>query len=97
MDVNPHHIILTAAISIAATVISLEYYGYLNHSREIDRLTPGHYRAIILEGNESFKMSPKDADTKAVCHQGYLTLNFSHNNKPAGILVDDKNRGIKCQ
>jgi hypothetical protein len=93
---QPMHLILTALASMLITFVTLEYYGYIRHSSEQDVLNTGQYRSILLDAGEQYKMSHKPSDKQPRCVQGFLALEFKHNGKPAGFLVDDKNRGITC-
>lgn len=93
---KPQQAIIVAIITIVFSFACLEYYGYIKHSSDNDRRLTGTFQSILLTGDEAYKMSSKPADKAARCSQGYLTLEFVHNGKPAGFLVDEKNRGIRC-
>jgi hypothetical protein len=95
-QIQPMHLILTALASMLITFVTLEYYGYIRHSSEQDVLNTGQYRSVLLDAGEQYKMSHKPSDKQPRCVQGFLALEFIHNGKPAGFLVDDKNRGITC-
>ena len=93
---NPQQAIIVSIITLLVSFACLEYYGYIKHSNDDDRMNTGAYRSILLTAGESYKMSAKQADKTARCIQGYLALEFAHNGMPAGFLVDEKNRGIRC-
>ena len=94
---DPKTIIITAVVTIITTVLALDWYGYIRHTSDADGRETGIYRSILLKEGEEYKMSAKEADTMALCVQGYLALEFSGTGMLAGFLVDEKNRGVRCK
>lgn len=89
-------LIATAIGTIIATVIVLELSGKIDHSDNKDHVPVGEFEAIHLTPGEDFRMSPKSSELHAVCEQGYLAIAADADPSFRGILVDYKNRGVRC-
>ena len=95
---NAPQAILVAAITVAATVFVLDYYGFIHHSRSPagDEVTVFH--AITLGAGQSLKLTIKPSPHSIACRNGYATV-VTHT--PTGgqltsILVDANKRGVRC-
>jgi hypothetical protein len=89
-------LIATAIGTIIATVIALEVSGKIDHSDNKDHVPVGEFEAIHLEPGEPFRMSSKSSELHAVCEQGYLAIAADVDPSFRGVLVDYKNRGVRC-
>lgn len=89
-------LILVAVVTVIITVLALEFAGKIDHSDNKDHIPVGDFEAIHVEPGETFRMSPKSSELHAVCEQGYLAIAADVDPDFRGILVDYKNRGIRC-
>ncbi len=89
-------LIVTAIGTILITVLVLEIYGKIDHSDNKDHVPVGEFEAIHINPGEDFRMSPKSSELHAVCEQGYLAIAADVDPSFRGILVDYKNRGVRC-
>ena len=56
----------------------------------------GEFTAIHVKPGETFRMSRKPSELHAVCENGYLAIAADVDPSFRGILVDYKNRGVRC-
>jgi len=89
-------LIVTAIGTILVTVLVLEINGKIDHSDNKDHVPVGEFEAIHIKPDEPFRMSPKSSELHAVCEQGYLAIAADVDPSFRGILVDYKNRGVRC-
>lgn len=89
-------LIATAAVTLIATVLALEISGKIDHSDNKDQVPVGEFEAVHIKPGEDFRMSPKSSELHAVCEQGFLAIAADADPSFRGILVDYKNRGIRC-
>ncbi len=89
-------LIATGIGTIIVTVIVLEASGRIDHSDNKDHVPVGEFEAVHITPGEEFRMSPKSSELHAVCEQGYLAVAADADPDFRGILVDYKNRGIRC-
>jgi len=89
-------LIVTAVVTLLATVLVLEINGKIDHSDNKDHVPVGEFEAIHIEPGEAFRMSPKSSELHAVCEQGFLAIAADADPSFRGILVDYKNRGVRC-
>lgn len=89
-------LIATAIGTVIATVIVLEVSGKIDHSDNKDNVPVGEFEAIHLTPGSDFRMSPKPSELHAVCEQGYLAIAADADPSFRGIVVDYKNRGVRC-
>ncbi|HDZ38515.1 MAG TPA: kinase [Marinobacter sp.] len=87
---------VTALIAIGGTVLVLELSGGIKHSDNKDHIPVGDFQAIHITEGETFRMSPKASELHAVCENGYLAIAADVDPSFMGILVDYKNRGVRC-
>ncbi|MFW5824932.1 MAG: kinase [Marinobacter sp.] len=90
-------LIATAIGSIIATVLVLELSGKIAHTDNKDHVPVGDFKAIHVAPGEDFRMSSKASELHAACQDGYLAIAADADPEYRGILVDYKNRGIRCQ
>lgn len=89
-------LILVAVLAIIFTVLGLEMSGRIKHDSNKDHVPVGDFKAIHVKPGETFNMSPKSSELHAVCRQGYLAIAADADPDFLGILVDYKNRGVRC-
>ncbi|PXX89772.1 kinase [Marinobacter vulgaris] len=89
-------LIATAIGTIIVTVLVLEASGRIDHSDNKDHVPVGEFEAVHITPGEEFRMSPKSSELHAVCEQGYLAIAADVDPDFRGILVDYKNRGVRC-
>lgn len=82
---------------IIIAVLALEYYGYITHPSEQDSAVVDEFRLLAITPENDLKISQKDSGKTAFCVGGYLLLRPDNGKEVAGILVDEKNRGIHCR
>jgi len=90
-------LIVTAIASIIATVLMLEFSGKIAHSENKDHVPVGDFKAVHVQPGEDFRMSSKASELHAVCQNGYLAIAADADPNYRGIVVDYKNRGVRCQ
>jgi len=86
----------TALVAIVGTVLVLEVSGSIKHSDNKDNVPVGDFQAIHVTPGETFRMSPKASELHATCENGYLAIAADVDPSFRGILVDYKNRGVRC-
>lgn len=90
-------LLATVVITIVATVLTLEFSGRIDHSDNKDDVPVGEFKAIhITPGEDGFRMSSKPSELHAVCDQNYLAIASDVDPAFRGLLVDYKNRGVRC-
>lgn len=91
-------LILAIVITAIFTVGVLEWQGKIKHSEHKDEFALSTYRAVIIEKQEDnqYRLSNKPSNQTAVCHGGYLFISSDINEGREALLVDYKNRGVKC-
>ncbi|MFN2362527.1 MAG: kinase [Marinobacter sp.] len=89
-------LIATAIGTIIVTVLVLEASGRIDHSDNKDHVPVGEFEAVHVKPGDDFRMSPKSSELHAVCEQGYLAIAADTDPDFRGILVDYKNRGVRC-
>ncbi len=90
-------LIITAVVAIVITVLALELTGQIDHSDNKDYMPVGEFEAIHVAPGEPFSMSPKASELHAVCMNGYLAIAADADPDYRGVLVDYKNRGVRCR
>ncbi|WP_339842975.1 hypothetical protein [uncultured Halopseudomonas sp.] len=88
--------ILTAFVTVFATVMVLYFYGYLNFSREEQGMVVAEFSLIKVGSAEAGQMRSRAADQVAECVDGVLILHDSRHNGLSGLLVDDRQRVVRC-
>jgi hypothetical protein len=89
-------LLVTAVACIIGTVLMLEATGRIEHSDNKGHVPVGEFQAIHLKPGEEFRMSRKSSELHAACVDGYLAIAADVDPSFRGILVDYKNRGVRC-
>lgn len=90
-------LIVTAVVAVIGTVLVLEASGRIEHSDNKDHAPVGEFEAIHLKPGEEFRMSRKPSELHAACVDGYLAIAADVDPSFRGVLVDYKNRGVRCR
>ena len=92
-------LVLAIFVTVIVTFFTLEYNGLIQHNEQKGDYPVAEYKAIFIEKREdqSYRLSHKPSNQTAVCHQGYLFIQSDNNDGMQGLLVDYKNRGVKCE
>jgi hypothetical protein len=95
---DPKYYVLTAILTVIATVAVLDFYGYIRHSSEADAAVVAQYNSVILQPGEEFRMSPKKSQHQAICIRDYIVIQTTtpDGKQMRSILVDNKQRGLPC-
>lgn len=91
-------IILSVLAGIVVTFIFLESQGLLKHSAQKEQFALSQYNAILIDQQDDgqYRLSHKASHQHARCIEGFLFIQADTNPAMKGLLVDYKNRGIKC-
>lgn len=89
-------LLVTFFLTVVVTVLVLESTGRIVHTEDKAKVPVGEFRAIYIGPREDYRMSPKPSELHADCHQGYLAIGSDTDSTLTGVLVDYKNRGIRC-
>ena len=89
-------LIFTGIGAIAATVLILEMMGKIVHTENKDVRVLGEFSAIHVALDETFRMSPRPSELHAVCMAGYLGVASDTDPHMRALLIDYRNRGVKC-
>lgn len=97
---EPRYSIQTLMVVVVATIIitvlALEFSGRIAHSDNKDNIAVGEFKAVNVKPGESFRMSPKSGELYAVCQHGFIAVAAASDPQFLGLLVDYKNRGVRC-
>lgn len=95
-EINKLPLILTAIGTMIATVAVLHVYGYLNFVHEEEGLLVAEFSLVTVGAEEAGQMRSKPANQVAECVDGVLILHDSRHNGLSGLLVDDRQRIVRC-
>lgn len=95
-EMNKLPMILTAFVTVFATVMILYFYGYLNFSREERGMVVAEFSLVKVGSAEAGKMRSRAANQVAECVDGILILHDNRHNGLSGLLVDDRQRVVRC-
>ena len=91
-------LVLAIFITAAFTVGALEWQGMLKHTNNKKDYAVSEYKAVFIEkqSDKQYRLSHKPSNQTAICNGGYLFVTSDVNEGMQGLLVDYKNRGVKC-
>lgn len=95
-EMNKLPLILTAMGTVLATVMLLHFYGYLNYAREEEGLLVAEFSLVTVGSAEAGQLRSRAADQVAECVDGILVLHDARHNALSGLLVDDRQRVVRC-
>ncbi|SDU19965.1 hypothetical protein [Halopseudomonas salegens] len=85
---------LTAIVTIICTVLAMHFYGFLNHVSPADGLTVQEFRLVTSGDGDVLRSSP--SDFVAECTDGLLVVHGVRHNSLSGVLLDDRERLLRC-
>lgn len=91
-------LVLIIFATIVTTVLFLDYHGAIKHSERKSDIPIAGYKVIVIEdqADKSYRLSHKASNQTAVCNDGYLFITSDTDLSLQGLLVDYKNRGVRC-
>lgn len=91
-------VVLIIFATIIITVIALEMSGAIKHNSNKTDVPIAGYKVVYIENmnDKSYRLSHKPSDQTAVCNDSYLFVTSDNDPAMQGLLVDYKNRGIRC-
>ena len=93
---EPIQYIITIVLTILVAVATLWYYGYLNFSKPEDASVLKNFTLLKAVPGTDVRIKNDFASQEAKCINGILML-FDRLQKGAdGLLLDSKNRPIRC-
>lgn len=95
-EVNKIPYILTALGTLFLTMAVLHFYGYLNFAREEEGLLVAEFSLVTIGSSEAGQMQARAADHVAECVDGVLVLHATRHNGLSGLLVDGRQRTVRC-
>ena len=85
-------------VSVRRGQVAAKAYSSLNfESNKADAAVIDQFQLLTLAPDYETRVSPKESGKEGFCVNGYLLLRPTNGNATAGILVDGKNRGIRCR
>lgn len=92
-------LVLCIFLSIAGTVGILEWQNKIHHPESKDQFDLANYKVVFVpnEGDGQYRLSPKPSFQTSFCQEGYLFIRNDKDHALQGLLVDYKNRGVKCE
>ena len=95
--VSMRMLVLAVFLSIAGTVGVLDWQGKIVHPQDEASIALASYKVIFIpEGETPYRLSPKPSHQTAFCESGYVFIGNDKDQNLRGLLVDYKNRGVKC-
>lgn len=96
--VSKRTLVITIFASIGFTILALEWQGLIQHNAAKEDYPVAEYRAVFIEKQENklYRLSHKPSNQTAICNGGYLFITSDVNDGMQGLLVDYKNRGVRC-
>jgi|TARA_R110000796_G_scaffold248117_1_gene374375 hypothetical protein len=95
-ELNKLPLILTFFATVFATVMVLYFYGYMNFSREEQGMLLAEFSLVTVGSAEAGQMRSRAANQVAECVDGILVLHDNRHNGLSGLLVDDRQRVVRC-
>lgn len=91
-------LVFAIILTIAGTVGVLEWEGKIQHTTHKEEVPLASYQVVYVPVEEDgvYQLSQKPSHQSARCESGYLFIENDNDKAMQGLLVDYKNRGIKC-
>ncbi|MBS3804022.1 MAG: hypothetical protein KGY54_05695 [Oleiphilaceae bacterium] len=90
-------LLVAVVVTIIVTVLALEMSGRIDHSGDDAGAPIGQFTAAhVKPGADEIRMSPKPSELHGVCEDGFLAIASDADPNFFGILLDYKNRGVRC-
>lgn len=96
--VSRRTLIIAMLASVFVTFFFLEWNGLIQHNANKEDYPVAEYKAIFIEKQEDklYRLSHKPSNQTAICNGGYLFITADLDDGMQGLLVDYKNRGVRC-
>ena len=96
--VSKRTLVLAIFASVFITFFTLEWNGLIKHNELKDDYPVAEYKAVFIEKqeNKQYRLSHKPSNQTAICNGGYLFITSDADDGMQGLLVDYKNRGVRC-
>lgn len=90
--------ILSAIIGIVVTFVFLESRNMIKHNEDKSGFPISQYHAVLIDqdAEDPYRLSRKPSNQTAQCIDGYLFIGADDDANLLGLVVDYKNRGVKC-
>jgi len=95
-DDQPRNLVLSAILSVIATVLILDGFGYIRHISQASELLVSEFSSITIDPAKGFNMSNKPSGQVAKCINGFLFVASKAGDRATGLLVNQKRQGIQC-
>jgi len=95
--VSKNTLIIAVVAAVIATIALLEFTGKVKHNNAKGDYSISTYQAILINKGEEHLISRKPSEQTAQCIDGYLFIQSDSDLTMQGLIVDYKNRGIRCQ
>lgn len=96
-NVSKNTLIIALIATVIATIATLELAGKIKHNDAKADYSISTYQAILINKGEEQLISRKPSEQTAQCIDGYLFIQSDSDLTMQGLIVDYKNRGIRCQ
>ena len=96
-NISKNTLIIAVIAAVIATIAILEFAGKIKHNEAKDDFSVSTYQAILINKGEEHLISRKPSEQTAQCIDGYLFIQSDSDLTMQGLIVDYKNRGIRCQ
>ncbi len=94
--VSKNILIMSTISAVIITVAALEFTGKIKHNEAKNELPVSSYKAILIKKGEEHLISRKPSNQTAQCIDGYLFIESDDDKFMQGLIVDYKNRGVRC-
>tara|TARA_R110002072_G_scaffold1130_10_gene9480 strand:- start:51080 stop:51433 length:354 start_codon:yes stop_codon:yes gene_type:complete len=97
-NVSKRTLVIAIFAAVFVTFFTLEWNGLIQHNQNKDDYPVAEYKAVFIEKqqNKQYRLSHKSSNQTAICNGGYLFITSDVNDGMQGLLVDYKNRGVRC-
>lgn len=95
-SVSKNTLIISIICAVIGTVAALEFTGKITHNEAKDEFPVSSYQAILIKKGEEHLISRKPSNQTAQCIDGYLFIESDDDSSMQGLIIDYKNRGIRC-
>ena len=89
-------VILIVCAVVAAVLFLLHLLGFLDFGDDWESPPVGEFTAIYLEPGQQHRMSIQPSELHARCEDGFLVIASAADPFMRGLLVDYRNRGVRC-
>ncbi len=95
-EINKLPYIYTALATLFLTMGVLHFYGYLNFANEEKGLLVAEFSLMTVGSADAGQLRARPAEHTAECVDGVLILHNTKHNGLSGLLVDNRQRVVRC-